>query len=310
MFFLCTQGRRGQWRRQAGPGAALAFLCTALTAGCGPTGTGTPVDWWHDLQGGVIASSRPPPPGADLPYPTIGPIPDKPTPPDKATREHLLDQLATERDMTQRVAARNPIVVLPPPPVPPPAKPVGPDDETANASLPAAEAAPVTPPPATPAAAAPASDSAGPAGPMVVAGEGVPMTGLPDIPDQPPAPATFEGVPAEPLPTPPPPVPPRLPQALRGDDVLFPTGQATLEPSQMETLKAASAKRKKGMIEITGYGEAVADTPAAQEAAIGLALSRAQAVADALVTRQHVPQTAIRINADAFGRGASIRVLP
>ena len=30
-----------------------------------------PVSWWHDLQGGKIAEERPPPPGADQPYPNL-----------------------------------------------------------------------------------------------------------------------------------------------------------------------------------------------------------------------------------------------
>ena len=37
-----------------------------------------PVSWWHDLQGGKIAEERPPPPGADQPYPNLATVPPKP----------------------------------------------------------------------------------------------------------------------------------------------------------------------------------------------------------------------------------------
>jgi outer membrane protein OmpA-like peptidoglycan-associated protein len=279
-------------------------------AGCQNTPAHAPIDWWHDAQGGIIAKDRPPPPGADQPYPTMGPIPDKPVLPDKTARAALLDQLAMERDRAQRLAAYTPITLIPPPPPPAAPKPAAPDDQTANASLPAAEA---PPPPASPAPAkqrAFDAQVAGPAGPVIIAGNGADETGLPPIPDAPPAPATFEGVLAEPAPTPPPPVPDRLPQASRGAAILFPTGQAILAPSQMPTLKDVANHRKNHLVEIDGYGEASADTPEAQEAAIALGLKRAQIVAEALTSQQHVPETAIRLNANAFGRGADIRIIP
>jgi outer membrane protein OmpA-like peptidoglycan-associated protein len=299
MVFLWFKGRRGTGRRQpGGRRAALACLLVVSATGCGNTSVSTPVDWWHDLQGGVIAARRPAPPGADLPYPHMGPIPEKPAEPDKAARAALLDQLASERDNTQRAAARNPIAVLPPPPPPPP-KPEATGDQTANASLPAAEAAP---PPPAPKQVAPPSD-----GKVIIAGSGEDESDLPPIAEAPPPPATFEGVAAEPMPTPPPPPAPRALEGSGGEHVLFPTGQATLAATQLPTLKEVASHRHGQTITIEGHGEAVSDTPEGQAAAIALGLKRAEVIADALVA-QHVPQSALRLGADAFGRGASVRV--
>jgi outer membrane protein OmpA-like peptidoglycan-associated protein len=304
MFFLYAETSGGVGRRQPARRAGLGIALLVL-AGCQNSPAHLPVDWWHDLQGGEIAADRPPPPGADQPYPTMGPIPPKPDLPPSGTRSALLDQLAMERDQAQRLAARNPIAVVPPPPPPAPApeKPASPDDQTANASLPAAEA----PPPPRP---KPAPAPAMPTGPVEIAGSGADETGLPPIPSAPPAPATFEGIPAEPAPTPKPPAPSRLPQTMRGASVLFASGQAVLALSQMPTLKDVAAHRKTHAIEITGYGEAASDTPAAQEAAIDLGLARAQAIAAALVAKQHVPSEALRLSAAAFGRDADVRIVP
>ena len=52
---LCHAG----WRR------------AALLAGCSTLSSMNPVNWWHRQEGGKIAEQRPPPPGADQPYPNI-----------------------------------------------------------------------------------------------------------------------------------------------------------------------------------------------------------------------------------------------
>ena len=96
----------------------LVLLCAALLlCGCSAVQrlndskltSETPVDWWHDLQGGRIAQDRPPPPGVDDPYPNLASVPARPTPTDAVTRRALSAQLAEERDRTQRAAARDPI---------------------------------------------------------------------------------------------------------------------------------------------------------------------------------------------------------
>jgi hypothetical protein len=53
-----------------------------LLAGCSSfPASMNPVSWWHDLQGGKIAEERPPPPGADQPYPNLASVPPKPEAP-------------------------------------------------------------------------------------------------------------------------------------------------------------------------------------------------------------------------------------
>ncbi len=257
----------------------------------------TPVGWWHDLQGGAIASERPPPPGADLPYPKIYSIPPKPELPSNAYRVTVETQLAEERDATERLAAHTPIIVQPAPPVPPkpPATPANAAAEAASATVPAADAP----------APKPAADAAG--APLVIAGSAESETGLPDVPAAPPPPATFEGVSAEPQPSKPPPLPPRQPPA--GAAVFFRPGDAVLDSSQGETIKYVASHRGNGAIEVEGHGDAQSDAPAAQEAAERLGLRRAEAVAKALEA-QHVPAAAIRISATAFERGASVRDVP
>ena len=297
---LQVQGKR----RLAQCPAALAALFAL--AGCAQNPVLTPVAWWHDLQGGAIAADRPPPPGADQPYPHIYSIPPKPVLPSASFRDTVQTRLAQERDDTERQAARNPIVVVPVPAPPPPPAPVPPGAETntANATLPAADA---PPPKARPVV---ASGDGGPApgAPLTVAGGPPDEANLPNVPDAPPAPANFEGIPAQPAPTPPPPLPAHV-ASKGGAAILFRTTDAVLDSSQTLTIKDVAAHRGKGSIAVEGHGDAQSDSPAAQEAALDLALKRAQAVAAALEA-QRVPAGAIRIAATAFGRGAAVMDVP
>lgn len=297
----CKAPRRGSGFR-ASVWRALALVQLTL-AGCGGNPANTPVAWWHDLQGGAIAERRPPPPGSTLPYPKLYTVPARPALPDTAYRQALQVQLAAERDRVRQTAARHPITVNapPPPPKPPPPPPpaatpagTGPADtaaqpNTANATLPAADA----PPPL------PAS------GAVTLAGAPASSDALPDIPAAPPQPATFEGVPVEPLPTPPPPVRPigRPP----GAAVLFASGSAELATSQTSTLKDVIAHRGKLAVVVEGHGDELADTPEGQAAALTLGLARARAVAQALLAL-HVPADAIRLSAASVGRGATVRL--
>jgi outer membrane protein OmpA-like peptidoglycan-associated protein len=129
-----------------------------------------PVSWWHDLQGGKIAEQRPPPPGADQPYPNLATVPPKPAEPDRAALANIANALIADRTNTQHANAAAPIAdpssptaspalfgkgtVPPPPPPPPPGTP------TASASLPAADAPAAPPSPAPP---SPSQASATPA---------------------------------------------------------------------------------------------------------------------------------------------------
>jgi outer membrane protein OmpA-like peptidoglycan-associated protein len=303
----CASGQR---QARGGFGARGAFAALLLLAGCGTENPlDTPIGWFHDLQGGAIAEQRPPPPGVGLPYPKLVTVPAKPALPGPAYRDSLEEQLAAQRDRTERIAARSPFAPPdlgpPPPAAPAPAAPAGAAPSAAaapaaSASLPMADPKPAA---ATASAAAAPVDS-----PVFIVGS------LPDdpaarMPAAPPPPATFENIAAEPLPTPPPPVPPGLPAALRGTEILFLPGEAVLRESQMTTLKDIAATRKKQRIAITGLGEAVSDSPDGQAAAIDLGLKRAEAVAQGFASL-HVPPGDIILSAYAFGRGATVRLTP
>ena len=309
----------------AAPGA-LALVAPVLGAlalsGCGHQDPlSTPVAWWHDLSGGAIAADRPPPPGQDLPYPHIYSIPPKPVVPSASFRKTVETQLAQERDDQERLAARSPIVVesVPPPPAPPKPAPsnadpggndaAGAPSDSANATIPAADAPPAKPAPAAPAAPAQTAADGGPlpGAQLVIAGMPAEDANLPNVPNAPPLPATFEGIPAEPAPTKAPPLPAHVPFGFDGAAVYFAPQSAIVDVSQDITIKDVAGRRGKGVIEIEGHGQAVADSPAGQEAALALGLRRAQAVAKALEA-QHVPESAIRISATAFGAGASLKV--
>jgi len=73
-------------------------------------------------------------------------------------------------------------------------------------------------------------------------------------------------------------------------------------------VKALAADRGDHGIAIIGYGGATSSDPVAQSDALSLGLSRAQALATALVA-QGVPYAMLRLNAEAAGRGATLRLL-
>jgi outer membrane protein OmpA-like peptidoglycan-associated protein len=287
-----------------------------LLCGCDPLQA--PIDLYHGLEGGEIAAERPPPPGAGEPYPHIGTVPERPVLPTPAFRTALQSELAAERDQKQLMAADLPMEKVPPPPQtvaatpaaappaaatppgPPSGAPAQTDDSSAtiaaaDAAPPPAKAAPPAPPP-TPADAQ-----------LQIAGEPLQFASLPLVPDAPPAPATFEGVP--PLPAPSPRMMPRPVPLPGGKRMFFANGSDVVTPSQKQAIGEIAASRGKKSIEIIGLGEADADTPLGQEAAIDLGLRRARAVADTFAA-MHVPQSAMRIAARPYGRGALIVLLP
>lgn len=142
---------------------AVATLALLLSGCSSLPSSMNPVSWWHDLQGGKIAEERPPPPGADQPYPNLASVPPKPEQPDRAALANIAKALIADRTNAQHVAAAAPLpdpsspnaspglfgrgTVTPPPPPPPPGT------QTASATMPAAQAppAPAAPPPAAPA---------------------------------------------------------------------------------------------------------------------------------------------------------------
>jgi outer membrane protein OmpA-like peptidoglycan-associated protein len=90
--------------------------------------------------------------------------------------------------------------------------------------------------------------------------------------------------------------------------IVFLNGASNLTTPAADEVKAFAAKRGNGTIAITGYGDSASSDPDAQSAAVNLGLSRAQSIVDALKAAG-VPGTAIRVSAEASGRGASLHLL-
>ncbi len=195
----------------------VAPLFALLLAGCSSLPASmNPVSWWHDLQGGKIAEERPPPPGADQPYPNLAAVPPKPEQPDRAALTNISNALIADRANAQHAAAAAPIAdpslpsaspglfgrgTVPPPPPPPP-----PGTAQASASMAAAEAPPA-PPTSNPPANAPEPTLA-PAKAPVSTVQSTPLA-PPGAAAEPPA---APEAPPPPLPVAPPP-PPNLPAA-------------------------------------------------------------------------------------------------
>ena len=93
-----------------------------------------------------------------------------------------------------------------------------------------------------------------------------------------------------------------------GTGINFDRGSAALNDQALTEVKELAAIRGDNGIAVTGYGDAASSDASAQSAALGLGLSRANALATALVA-QGVPYARLRLNAEAAGRGASVRLL-
>jgi outer membrane protein OmpA-like peptidoglycan-associated protein len=92
------------------------------------------------------------------------------------------------------------------------------------------------------------------------------------------------------------------------NEIDFPKGSATLDDPALAAVKMLAASRGDRGIAVTGFGDATTSDAVGQSAALGLGLSRAQALATALVA-QGVPYARLRLNAEAAGRGATLRLL-
>lgn len=283
----------------------------------------TPIDWWHDLQGGKIAEVRPPPPGVDDPYPNLSAVPPRPTPTDPATRRALAARLVAERDRTRREATQDPLI-LPAPTAAPTAIPAAarpaappPDPGASVAVLEAATAPPPAetpaPPPAAPAPAAPPASpapvAASPPAPPPATAPGGPPRGepavasgpIPDLPGEAPPLPRLRGIPAS---VNAPPVP-RLPP---GVSVAFRPGSAALQAGADAALRELAGRRAGAAIAVEAGGDAAGPDAAAQARALPLAWRRARSMEEALVAAG-VPAGALRINAAALGRGGVARLL-
>jgi len=298
-----------------------------------------PVNWWHRQEGGKIAEERPAPPGADAPYPNVGTVPAKPSPPDTEALKKLTDSLIADRTNAQHAAQAAPLAdpsspgaspglfgvgTAPPPPPPSTAAPPAPGSSgasatpVASASIPAATAPPPAPEPRVPVQSVPLQAPAAtpaPGAPATVAAAGTaaaavatpaPIPPQPDLPAVPP-PRPPEAGPAPAAAVVPAPMPPPAAGASSAA-IVFVEGSTTLSAPAADEVKAFAAKRGNGVIVVTGYGDAASSDPAAQSSALSVGLARATAVADALKA-DGVPANLVRVNAEASGRGASLRLL-
>ncbi len=321
-------------------------LAGVVCAGaCSNYHTTGPEAWWHDAIGGKIAQDRPAPPGAKDPFPKLSTVPPKPAPTDVAAWNRMTAGLLTDRINAREAAALAPI---PPPasgsPTAAPASSGRPNpDQGASAALvgasspqPAAAKAPPAPKPAAqpaPAIAQPAPAVAQPApkaAPAVaskkspapalglvpvqptpfvssaVAAQRVANGALPALPtSEPPRPNIAPGPPPRAIPVTA--APPMAPESA-GTGIDFSRGSAALNVSALADVKAVAAERGVHGIAVTGHGDAASSDAIGQSEALDLALRRAQAVATALVA-QGVPYAFLRVNAEAAGRGANLRLL-
>jgi outer membrane protein OmpA-like peptidoglycan-associated protein len=288
----------------------------ALLSGCASVPASiNPVSWWHNLEGGAIAQQRPPPPGAADPYPNLASVPAKPKPSDPAAQQAIADALIADRTHAQYQNAAAPIpdpssraaspglfgqgAARPSPAVVPGAP---------SAAL-AAASAPPTPPSRAPRAPVSSTPLAPPQNTVAANAPAEAAASLPPLPTTPPAPPALPGMPAAPPAAAAPPPPPAVSPAVQGSAaVLFPAGSPKVAASAETMLHDFAAKRGNAAVAVTGYGEAASDSPAAQSAAMALALARAQAIA-AVLTASGVPASAVVLDAQAAGRGGAVRLV-
>ncbi len=304
-------------RRHLQCGHAIAASLLALLGGCASTSL-SPIDWWHDLEGGSIAQTRPPPPNVDAPYPNLSSVPTRPQATDAAARGRIAGALVADRANAQYGAAQAPLDL------PAASRQVTPPsaDTSISASLQAASAPPLPPgaqqsgaqqPGAQQSGAAPRRAPVGAVETAALPPPAAPEPGpMPDIPAVPPAPPSIGGVPTMVVPTPPRPTPPSAPAAVATPPgapvaVPFAAGSAVLSPQAQAPLKALAQARAGAAIAVIGYGEANGADADAQVAAMPLAWQRAEAISGALQLAG-VPADSLRIAAEAVGRGGVARI--
>lgn len=308
--------------------AAVPLAAALLLAGCSSGPSINPVSWWHHLEGGAIAKQRPPPPGANAPFPNLASVPATPKPPNMKQLNAITAGLVADRKNARIEAATAPLpdpsspsaspalfgVGTAPPPPPPSAeataKPAASATLSAASAPPAKPAAPAGPPPPLHIARAPlgavaSSPLPGPAGykPSASA-QAIQTAAIPAMPAKPPAPpAAVPAAAAAPAAAPTP-----APVPAGAVLVSFAPRSAALPSDAASTLKPLLAKRGAASIVVTGHGEAASSDPSVQSAALTLGLARAKAVAAAL-TADGVPASAVQVGAQASGRGATVRLL-
>lgn len=274
----------------------LLLVATAALSGCAEAPPAiNPVSWWHSLEGGPIAKTRPPPPGAEAPYPNLANVPTKPAFLPAEERRQISAALLADRTRATQQAVLEPLPNVPASDAgpslltPAPATPA-PTTGAASASLPAVTrpataAKPEPPPEVQPADVATA------------------LAALPSVPLAPPPPPAIAGA-VQPGP-PASPFARTLPGELR---ITFPPASAVLPAADRQGLATLAARRGSADLAVIGFGGADASDTLAQAAALRLGLARAQAVA-AMLAQLNVPPSAIRLGAEASGNGALVQLI-
>jgi len=329
-----SRGPHGQQQRYRASAAApsrivaLAAAMLALSA-FSHDPLDTPVNWYHQAEGGEIAKLRPPPPGNADSYPHVGLTPTRaPDLPSASLRADLTEQLIEQRNYARLMDAKSgPLVVVPTVAAKPAApRPTAVQPEGAAGSNATFDAVNMDPQPAagsTGPAPAPAPAKPAPkvsAAPAPAAGE----TAMPALDTSVTQPSAAANAPPPTMPDLPPPAPQfpgfdvptdgmiadttRPAYALgepAGTLVLFEPGTDAIAEKQEKTISSLVSDGVTKVLSIHGYGAAQGTDAADQTRAIQLGLLRAQALSDALVKRG-VPLSHIRMDADAFGHDARV----
>ena len=309
---MFTTGKRVGWVKQA---ALLCCLggCSAIAdfgadLGNARIADAIPVAWWHSLEGGAIAEQRPPPPGANDPYPNLSIVPVRPTPTPAAQRVALTAQLMAERDGVRREVARDPLTIAttPAPPakkladpasVPPPMATI---DAATAPPLPAPSAPPL-PAPSAPAAPKLLPDTV-PAPPRKQSGRApLPSGPMPELPSGPPSSPVLPGIPAVTF-------APATRRPLPSVSIAFARDADQLPTTATATLQGLVDRRGGGPVLVYAGGDASSAAPGAQGLALALALRRAGAIGRALAAAG-VPPAQTRTEATALGRDSGARLV-
>jgi outer membrane protein OmpA-like peptidoglycan-associated protein len=311
--------------------APLACLALLGLAACGPSLD--PLETARVLAGRAPTTDLPAVPGADRPYPNLGTVPARPVPPSPEERRRIADALVADRENARHVGLPvmpAPVGATPPPAQPPPtltaasATPLGPFDPGADVPGGVAPLAPLPAPRPPPIAGAPrpAETAADPPAPPPSVtpqprAEAVPQPAIAPQPVQAAAlapPPTAPSLPPRPDPSvivdraalPPPRATPAVTlPAGQGAALAFPPGSATLPEEARAVVARFAAGRGRAVVRVTGYRDSTGGD-------LGLALARAQAVAQALRIAG-TPAEAIELAAEPrpgpAGRGAEMRLV-
>ncbi len=320
MAFLESGGQPRDERAflQARQGMAAVVLCFLTLTACADRATSGPEAWWHDAIGGKIAERRPPPPGDQDAFPNLAAVPARPARPDPAAMSQMTAGLISDRIAANHAAALAPI---PDPAARVTSSPPPPRAEGASASLAAMTRPPSPPVVNTPAGQGAMAPSPASASPVPSPQARIPSTGAavssPSVqaagaaapppvarPAAPAAPAQVSPAQVSPVQG----VAPAGARPVSGLVIEFTLRSAALNDAALDQLKAFAATRGERGVAITGRGEAAGSDPLAQSDALTLALARAQSVSTALAALG-VPGSAMRLDAQAAGRGARLRLL-